>query len=614
MEKAVYEFISKQTGDPIVERRTCARTGQEFAIFQGDVELLDKISPIIWGEKISLPLPTLSPLARMRRRMLFRNERGLYNAQSILSWEKIISTYCPDLHIPIVSSKEAMSFFDATKYGMEYDSNKSFMTQYRELFRKVPKGGTITLNNENGNYDNYSGDNKNTYLNADIMNSENVAYSTTIKQVNNGYDLLQVHDSDMVYQCNGWSHLTNCFYVQGGDNCYSCGFSFLIKNCTNCRFCNAIQNKQNYIFNKPASKEEIDKIKVSMKSYEHLKKLEELFYKKIKEEYIKPSTWNVNCENSFGANIYNAKNAFWCYDSYELEDCRYVMVGEMNKDCVDTTIFNPKSSMTYENINWWLSVMNSYCSHVIRECSDIYFSDNCMFSSYLIWCSGLKNAHYCILNKQYQKEERESLAKKIFASMREEKTWGEFFDSSMSLFPYNDTVAMDRFPVYKVVYKDGKEEIIDEKGSGVVYIQTENAFIAPAELDLWWSKKVPILWRTRNYEVNIPPNIPLIEAKDLLDNIDDIDDSICDCAIICEKTKRPFRITKLELAFYRKMGLALPRLHPSERYRIILKRRPQKDFSLRKCDKTNEIEIALYDKDAKHPVYSQKEFEKLLYW
>jgi hypothetical protein len=50
-----------------------------------------------------------------------------------------IRNNCADLHIPIVSSKEAMSFFDATKYEMIYDPSKSFMSQYEELLRKVPK-------------------------------------------------------------------------------------------------------------------------------------------------------------------------------------------------------------------------------------------------------------------------------------------------------------------------------------------------------------------------------------------------------------------------------------------------------------------------------------------
>ena len=97
MDKKVYEFISKQTSDPIVERRTCKRTGEEFAIYQGDIDLLHKISPNIGNTKFELPLPTLSPSARMRRRMMFRNERGLYHRTSFLSGKKIISLYHPDI-------------------------------------------------------------------------------------------------------------------------------------------------------------------------------------------------------------------------------------------------------------------------------------------------------------------------------------------------------------------------------------------------------------------------------------------------------------------------------------------------------------------------------------
>ena len=51
MDRSVYEFISKKTNDPIIEWRICKRTGEEFPIFQGDVEMLDKLSPVIGGEK-----------------------------------------------------------------------------------------------------------------------------------------------------------------------------------------------------------------------------------------------------------------------------------------------------------------------------------------------------------------------------------------------------------------------------------------------------------------------------------------------------------------------------------------------------------------------------------
>ena len=74
----VYNFISKQTSDPIVERKTCAASGTRFAIFQSDLNFYDKISPTFAGEKFKIPTPTLCPEERQRRRLVWRNERKLY--------------------------------------------------------------------------------------------------------------------------------------------------------------------------------------------------------------------------------------------------------------------------------------------------------------------------------------------------------------------------------------------------------------------------------------------------------------------------------------------------------------------------------------------------------
>lgn len=43
MQKEVYEFISKKTNDPIVERRICRVSGEEFAIFQSDKDFFQKL-------------------------------------------------------------------------------------------------------------------------------------------------------------------------------------------------------------------------------------------------------------------------------------------------------------------------------------------------------------------------------------------------------------------------------------------------------------------------------------------------------------------------------------------------------------------------------------------
>ena len=41
--KEVYEYISKQTNDPIVERKTCAVSGVLFPIYKSDLEFYEKV-------------------------------------------------------------------------------------------------------------------------------------------------------------------------------------------------------------------------------------------------------------------------------------------------------------------------------------------------------------------------------------------------------------------------------------------------------------------------------------------------------------------------------------------------------------------------------------------
>ena len=93
MDKKIYELISTKTGDPIVEWKTCKVSGEPFAIFQSDVDFLEKISPTINSKKYSIPLPKLCPEERQRRRLLRRNERKLYRRKCDATGKFIISIY-----------------------------------------------------------------------------------------------------------------------------------------------------------------------------------------------------------------------------------------------------------------------------------------------------------------------------------------------------------------------------------------------------------------------------------------------------------------------------------------------------------------------------------------
>ena len=45
--KEVYDYISRQMNDPIMEWKTCEVSGAQFPIYQSDLEFYDKISPVI---------------------------------------------------------------------------------------------------------------------------------------------------------------------------------------------------------------------------------------------------------------------------------------------------------------------------------------------------------------------------------------------------------------------------------------------------------------------------------------------------------------------------------------------------------------------------------------
>jgi len=190
----------------------------------------------------------------------------------------------------------------------------------------------------------------------------------------------------------------------------------------------------------------------------------------------------INSENSVGSVLSNSQNAFFCFDSHDLQNCRYCIVGEFNTDAMDCTIFNPNATQVYEQVCGGY-LQKSAFDVVCRQSSETYLSDFLMNCNHMLGCINMQNSDHCILNKQYSKSEREVLAQQIIEQLQQEGKRGEFFDTTLSPFPYNDTVAMDYFPIRSVVWPDGKKEVVDAEGTGTVYI-TQDAFISPAELDL----------------------------------------------------------------------------------------------------------------------------------
>jgi hypothetical protein len=145
---------------------------------------------------------------------------------------------------------------------------------------------------------------------------------------------------------------------------------------------------------------------------------------------------------------------------------------------------------------------------------------------------GLKKKKYCILNKQYSKEEYEELKNKIISEMKARGEYGKFLPYSMSAGPFNFSSSFLYFPETK------KEDI--------------------SKLGGYW-------------EDIDESNIEGMSTSELPDDIKEAPDTIISQALICPETGWRFNIAQNELSFYRENSIPLPRYHFDVRTKNSLK-------------------------------------------
>ena len=226
-----------------------------------------------------------------------------------------------------------------------------------------------------------------------------------------------------------------------------------------------------------------------------------------------------------------------------MENCKNIFTcGLLLKDSQDTTTGGDTSELFYETASC-LESQRVMFSHGTVNCRDVEYSNRIYNCSNCFGCTMLKNKKYCILNKQYTKEEYEQLIPKIKKHMDDfpylDKKgriykYGEFLPSDHPLWVYNESWGNQFSPKIK-------EQALEEG----------------------------YLWREplkKDYKITI-------SSEKLPDSINEVKDSILDKVIECEhkgecneQCTTAFRILPYELEFYRSMGLALPHLCFNCRY------------------------------------------------
>lgn len=371
-----------------------------------------------------------------------------------------------------------------------------------------------------------------------------------------------------------------------------CILGFDLRGCSNCIMCVGLRSAQYCILNHRYSKEEYEqKMKElnleSRKSLEmHMKEFQDLI-PKIPRKFA----YNLKTVNSTGNNLVEVKMSKDCfYIIGPTENSRFVVINDRAKDCYDiNNTGNPE--LCYESITPDNSRGNKF-SIFCWKCVEAEYSNNCHSCVSVFGSTGLKHTPYAIFNKQYSKEEYISLRARIVDNMKSTGEWGEFFPYTLSPFAYNETAALEWFPLTK-------EEVI-VKG---------------------------YRWKENEKRSYLPTKTPA-EVPDTIQGIPDtFVNEIIECAHkgkCNERCTEAFRIIPRELFLYRKMNIPLPILCPNCRHYQRLKQRnpPKLWHRACMCDKKNhfhgagkcEVEFETsYAPDRPEIVYCEKCYQQEVY-
>ena len=516
-------------------------------------------------EKLNILPPRECPDCRMRKRMaMMANIFQFYKKGcSAHPEERVVSQISEENKYKIYDNQYWWNpaQWDPMSFGRDYDPNGKFQDQLLKLIQDVPHRALARYNKDvvNSEYTVDSLSIKNCYLSSTIGIAENISYGLWVLYSQDSIDLLGADHVQYSYEIIDSDHIYNSKYIQNSSNCSNSAFLFDCHNCQDCFGCVNLRNKKFCYLNEQLSeadyKERIFRIDLgdSAVSEEFRKK----FSSFMDTNAIFRATLTISSPNSTGDHLRDCKNCFqsfhgmsakWVLTFYKNENVRYSQDFIGAEDCMDVTIFGP-GEQCYNTIEG-LSVNKVISSYFVNDCTEVEYSFECSDCRYCFGCSGLKKKKYCILNKQYSEDEYWRLVDTIKTRMVSDGVYGEFLPLHDSFFYYEDTYAQAISP------------------------------LSPEE--------------QREMDVNLKPENLRIESMDLkvLDktptNIKDASDDILNFAIICEESKKPFRIIKSELEFYRKHSIPIPRLHPQVRLMDRFKKRnPYKlvDSTCLRCSK-----------------------------
>lgn len=445
--------------------------------------------------------------------------------------------------------------WDPYEYGASYNPARSFFEQVGDLYKKVPKPALVGMRNVDSNYVNYVADCNRCYMIVESSNNEDCIHCYWIQLSKDLVDCSFTNKVERSYESDDCYDSYGLLYSK---SCHSCTDSYFLLDCRGCTDCIGsinLRNKSNCIFNIQYSKEEYEKIKKEMRLDTHsgaedLRKKFALFIKDKPRKFAEAT----NTVGSTGNYLVNVKNSRNCFHSYNGEDNAYsVHLWREAKDCFDCHTAGRSVEKIYNSTNTGIQASNCICCHNCWSSNFVEYSFNCPNGNNLFGCMAIKKGTYSILNKQYGETEYKKIRAEIVDALKKKNKYGEFFPKELMLFGYNETTAMEEFPL-------SREEALAQ---GFKWEDTPRG--------------------TYGQETKKSDEIP--------NSIGDVDFDVTKEIFSCRECDKNYRIIENEFLFYKKLAIPLPRLCPDCRHGLRMSSRGPNKLWHRACmcDKSNHV-------------------------
>lgn len=378
--------------------------------------------------------------------MAWQGYRFLYKRKCDFTGDMVISSIPPDSPHKVYRQDIWWSDkWDPKSYGRDYDPNRPFFDQWRELQLAVPLPSLMTEYSTmvGSDYCNAAATLKNCYLCFGFDDSEECAYCRAGSDLKNCFDCSFCNYSELCYDSVNLTKCYQTFFSQDCEECHDVRYSRDLVGCSNCIGCINLRNKTYHAFNRPISKEEFEKLKSDP---DVKKKAETFFLTQLRRQFHGYKNQDVS-----GDYLYNCKNVKNCFMVRNSENLRYAQMLKAGPayNCMDYTTFALKAEWIYE-CNWvGIQTNNVKFTSWAYKNHDIEYCFGCMGSGNLFGCVGIRSGEYCILNKQYDKASFDELRTRIVARMRDDGEYGEMLPAKFCPWPVNETILQEWFPITK---------------------------------------------------------------------------------------------------------------------------------------------------------------------